>query len=224
MSYWRSRRSPGRRSIWSRPRTEIARAHLGTRGLCRRRSGRARRRLAFVSRIRCSPRSVTSRRGSGSGGPCIACSRRWRRTSEERARHLALAADGPDARGSPPSWRRPPSTRPHGGRPPRRASSASSLPIHSGGSRAGTGCGACELRRDHRLAGNGEIASGHSRAAPHGGPVRSRAVGRASRAGQDFQGRPPDAARALRRGSRRGCRTTMLARHGSWRFELGATS
>ena len=94
----RPRRSPGRRSSSSRRRTGIARRVVEALEAAAREGvvelDDSRRPLRPSA---CSPRSATSRRRSGSAVPSTGALAERSTDVEERARHLALAADGPDA-------------------------------------------------------------------------------------------------------------------------------
>ena len=99
----------------------------GARGGGRERAWSSSTTRASASRTRCSRRSATSRRRSGSAAPCIA---RWPKRSRTSRSALATWRSRPTAPTpwSPPSSRRPPSTQRAAARPPQRPSSASSPP------------------------------------------------------------------------------------------------
>ena len=123
---------------------------------------------------------------------------------EERARHLALAADGPDAvvasyldaaadhaAGRGPSRQRPSSVSSQPRPPGRSCPGATTAPARG---------------RPSPSRGRHRVGDRDARATARGGSVWRRAGGRARCACRDVQGRLLDADRALGRGSRRGGR------------------
>ena len=224
MSSSRSRRSPGRRSSWSRPRTAIASA-----------SSRRSRRLCDegVVELDDSAHSLRAsaarldllRAGAGLEAPC-------------RASRARGGGDG-RPKSAPAIWRSPQTA------PTRRIASELETAAEHAAARGAPAAAAelCELAAEltpddpalarqrrvraatyHRLAGERRDRSRNSRAAPHRGPVRRRAVGRASRAWSGLS--RPTFRRCSSSPTRLSPRlpTTMRARHGSWPFERGATS
>ena len=174
----RPQRSPGRRSISSRPRMETASASSrhSRPAPTKEWSSSTTRTIRFAHPLLASI--------------CYEQAPVWKRRavhralaevvtdSEERARHLALAADGPDARNR---LRAGDGRRARGrtwGAPRRGRALRARCRAHPGRSRAGTAAARASgdvpsprgQRRDR---------SRNSRAAPHRGPVRRRAVGRA---------------------------------------------
>ena len=216
-------RSPGRRSSSSRPRMETASECLAAleaavhEGVVQLDDSHVRfaHPLARLVCLRAGAgletpgRASHARRGGdglrGAGPPSGARRRRPRRCE------------------SPPSSRRPPSTRPPVARPPPRPSSASSLPSSPRTIPRWHGSGACERRRT--------IASrATARSQPQfssSSSPRSRPASSGRTCSLNWSGLSrPTSRRCSSSPTRLSPRppTTMLARHGSWPFERGATS
>ena len=212
----RPRRSPGRRSSWSRPRTATDERVLE--------ALEAAVREGVIelddSRVRFAHPLLAS--------ICYEQAPVWKR----RAVHRALAARSRTSRSGPATWRSPrraptPSVASELDTAAEQAAARGApaaaaelcelaAELTPGRSRAWRGSGACERRTS---TASRATASGQPRCSSSSSPEVPSGVERADvllALASDVHGRPPDDDRALRRGPRRGGRATTRARRGSW--------